>query len=561
MQTILGIDLGTYSVKVAEVRRSFQSFQFINYYERRIQYNEVLTPEESIAAALQGVLEDNALTWDVCFVALPAPLVATRMITLPFGAPKKVEQILPFEVENYLPFALDDVVYDYHIVEATKELSRILIFYTKKIEVAKFLGFVANAGAEPRRLCVGGVELVNLVNMGLTPPEVPYAILDIGHAYTVITVCRGKRLAFTRSVMVGGKHITAGIAKAVGVSLDEAERLKVEMGHVIAHGEPPPPDTIPHKVVQAAGQVVEELLLHLRQTFFSVREEFGAAVEGIYLCGGTARLPGLDTLLSVRLQQNVTFIDCHDFHFTRVERSEVPRESAAGALAMALRGVATTGLPTVDFRKGEFVYRADSQQFEGKARSALIAALLILGLAVASFGIRWYVLRRQVAGVQAEIVQLVAQALPKEEARRLTSAEAAVKALEGAVKDVERRTERIDTLVTQSALDMLRRISAAVPPRDAVQLNVEKFEYGRNQVKVSAMVTSDADLDKIRRTIETNLTEQKGPDGKAAAPADGGTPLLAEFPPAKPGAKGELRFDVILQPKVAAADEKKGKKK
>ncbi|MBI2343235.1 MAG: pilus assembly protein PilM [Deltaproteobacteria bacterium] len=554
-QTILGIDVGTYSVKVAEVRRSFNLFQFTNFYERRIQYNEVLSREESIAAALQGVLEDNALTWDSAYAALPSAVIATRILELPFGSTKKIAQTIPFEVEDAIPFDIDQVVIDHHVIEASKEHARILAFYVHRDAVAQTLGFLNAAGVEPQRLCALGVELVNLIHIGLTPPEAPFAIMDIGHEKTIITVCQGKRLVYTRTISIAGRQITEAIARAVDASDDEAERLKIEMGQVSV-GELPAPDSIPNKVTRAIGDVLEELLLSIRQTLFAYREHAQEMIEGIYLCGGTVRLAGLDQYLSVHLQQNVTFIDCHSFHFSQVDRMDVASEVATGALALALRGVAGSGLPVIDFRRGEFQYRADTERLEGSIRRAIIATVVIIALGVTYFGIRWYSLSQRLALQQSEVTRLVKQTLPRNELQNVATAGDAVRALQREKKEVSSRIETLTTLTSMSVLNVLRRISSGLPPRDAVEINVDKFHYKPDMIRISAEAASSAVIDRVRQSIETSVSEHKSAEGnRTVPPEDGGEPMVIQFPPAKTGAKGELKFDMIMQSQATIARE------
>lgn len=559
-QTILGIDIGSYSVKVAEVRRSFKNFAFTNFFERRIQYNEVLTPEESRAAALQGVLEDNALTWDGAFLSLPGHIVSARVVALPFGNRKKIEQTLPFEVENFVPFPMDELVIDYHVIESAKDFSRILVFYAQSAQIAKLLTFVNNAGVEPRRLCVGGVELLNLVAIGLVPPEDPYAIIDMGHDTTVVSICRGRQLEFTRTLSIGGRLITAAVALAVGVSDDEADRLKSEVGHVISEGgEFPPSETIPFKVVSAIQGVMEEVLVNLRQTIFAYREQTGSNLEGIYLCGGTSRMEGIDEFLSFALQQNVTRLDCFDFPFTQIDRSDAAPEVTAGALALALRGVATTGLPQVDFRKGEFLYRADTEQFEGGMKKVGFAVAAMLFLAVGYFGMRWHALSRQLEQVNKEITQLVTQALPKSEAQKIKGAAEAQRQLKGATKAFADRSDRLKALLNDSALTMLHRISKAMPTRDAVQLNVNTFHYKPGEITVSAAASSSAEVDLVQHAVARALTKHAEDGERMVDPADGGEPLVIEYPKIRAGAKEEILFDMRIRSEaVVKASTKNG---
>ncbi|MBI4126133.1 MAG: pilus assembly protein PilM, partial [Deltaproteobacteria bacterium] len=195
-QRIVGIDVGSYSVKVAEVVRSFRTFEFVNFFERRIQYNELLAPEESTAIALQGLIDDQRLEWDMAVVGFPGQRVSSRLLTFPFGGAKKIEQTVRFEIESYIPFDANEVLLDYTTVWSTKDASRVLVVYAPKAEVGKELTTLQGVGVDPRSIGVEGVELVNLVNLGLSPPEGAYAILDVGHEKTTLAICRGRRVGF-----------------------------------------------------------------------------------------------------------------------------------------------------------------------------------------------------------------------------------------------------------------------------------------------------------------------------------------------------------------------------
>ncbi|MBI2346009.1 MAG: pilus assembly protein PilM [Deltaproteobacteria bacterium] len=453
-QTILGIDIGSYSVKVAEMVRTFKRFSFVHFYERKIQYSEVLTREESLAAALQGILEDNALTWDAAFVALPGRAVAARFIDFPFGQAKKIDQTLDFEVENHVPFPTEEIVYDYYIVKAAK-----------------------------------------------VPPEAPYAICDIGHEKTLITICHGKALRFTRTLTIGGRHIIEAIADRLKIPPEEAERLLHEAGQAPVDDRMPPEDSTPFHVVKAIDVVLEELLLHVRQTFLAFRERSNEAVEGIYLCGGMARLAGIEQYLSLKLKQNVTFLNPLEFHFSQVERGEIHPAVAATAVALALRGVAAAGMADVNFRKGEFAYRGDVQQLGGGLRRAGIAVGLLMGIALGYFFLQYFTLTRKAAQLNREVAQLVTQALGKKPAKPINDATGAVRMLRAGLEETKERTRRLESVVEVSALEILKDISAQLPPRDQLSLDVERFELKEGQVQIRGKTTSFEAVDKIRDAL------------------------------------------------------------
>ncbi len=335
-QNVIGIDIGSYSIKIAELERTFQKYEFVNFFERKVQFNELLKPEESITVTLQGMLDDFGLKWDQVICGYPGHKVSSRLVTLPFGNLKKIDQTIEFELENYVPFDLETLVIDYHVLSATKEQSEILVFYTLKDEFSKYLNLLQNCKVDPKIITAEGVELLNLVVSGMVPPESPYAILDLGHTKTNLTLCRGKKLQSVRSISIGGQQFTEAIQKNLKIPLEEAEKMKIEMGGIPPEGEVIL-DDLSKQVGVAMKQVVDELVLNIRQAFFSYQDHSKTPVEGIYLCGGTSRMPGLDRYLSLRLKQNVTHIDPTSFHFSKLGKVASHRAVMAQGVALAFR--------------------------------------------------------------------------------------------------------------------------------------------------------------------------------------------------------------------------------
>lgn len=524
---IIGIDVGSYAVKVAVIERSFRSFALTEFYERRIQYNELLSPEESTAIALQGLIDDHNLHWDVACVGYPAQRVTSRLLTFPFGSLKKIEQTVQFEIESYIPFEMEQVVLDYAVVWQTKEASRVMVVYVQKGELARELSTFATVDIDPRYVSVEGVDQVGLVNLGMVPPEGAYAIIDIGHSKSTVTICRGKNLGYIRAISMAGRTITEAIAAKLSVPYEEAERLKIEMGHL-----PMPEETlvddISKQVTEAIKEVIDELLLHLRQTLFTFHETEGVPVEGIYLCGGSSRLPSIDRYISDSLKLNVAYLNCTDFHFSRLDRADAHRHVIPQALALALKAAAGAG-PDINFRKGEFAFKGDVEQFGGSIRKIGIVIGLVVFLGLISFTAKYYSVKRQIESMGKDVAALVRQALPNIPARRARTPKAAISLIKGRQAEIDERISELKSVTGVSPLDILKEISSVLPPRDELKLEVTDVSISKEKVTLDGMVQDFKAVDTVRQSLEKSGAFENVTSGNV-----------------RKGVKGEVKFSMSM---------------
>lgn len=500
-QRIIGIDVGTYSVKLAVIERGFKSFSFVEFYERRIQFNELLSPEESAAIAIQGLIDDFNLRFDAACFGFPSQRVTSRLLTFPFGSTKKIDQTVQFEIESFIPFNMEDVLIDYVVVWQTKEASRVMVVYVQKKDIVKELAMLGTVGIDPRFVCVEGVELINLVNIGMVPPEGAYAIIDIGHEKSTVTICRGRNLGYIRAISLGGKAITQGISSRLGVPLEEAERMKIEMGNILTPEEEGAADETTREVTSAIKTVADEFLLHLRQTFFSYRESEGVPVEGIYLCGGTSRLPGLDRYISDALKLNVTYLNCSDFHFTKLDRADAHRHVIPQALALALRGTAGGG-PDLNLRLGEFAFKGDVEQLGGSVRHVGIVIGLVIFLALINFTAKYYSIKQQIDKMRGDIVTLVRQAIPGTPARAVATPKAATALIKSKEAEIAERMSQMKTVTGVSPLDVLREISSVLPPRNEFKAEVSEINIAADRVTLSGVVSDFKAVDTFKLALE-----------------------------------------------------------
>ena len=105
MHRIVGLDQTQDALRVATLQGGFRGFAVQEV--RSAPLPKDGEGPERFAGALAGLgLSPPLSADDAVAVALPSAVVATHLVTLPFVDQKRIEQVLPAEVEGAIPFDL-----------------------------------------------------------------------------------------------------------------------------------------------------------------------------------------------------------------------------------------------------------------------------------------------------------------------------------------------------------------------------------------------------------------------------------------------------------------------
>lgn len=302
---ILGIEFGTWSLKAVEMESRFRRTEILDFHEVRLPL-EIKDATETYRQAISQLLARLPSHPEKIVTSLPAAQTALRFLPIPIKQRKQVEKTFRFELEDNVPFKLDDAIVE-HFVSRTKEGSLVFAAIAPKRFVTNHVAWLNSIGVDPDWLTFEGMGVLNLYLNQVDPKqpekfEAPLVLLDIGHLKTNVAIVDQDRLMLFRSIAWGGANVTQSIAMSMGVSLDEAERLKMNDLKLDDDSAKENAD-----LLEAANEAYTPFIADLNHSLVSFRNSYKMEVKSILLTGGTSKTWGIENLFRKRLGLTARF--------------------------------------------------------------------------------------------------------------------------------------------------------------------------------------------------------------------------------------------------------------
>lgn len=286
----VGLDIGSYSVKVTSILKEATANVISAYNIKRIPSGEKAPRlEDVIGEALREIdLRPSRVN-----LSISGANVIVRFISLPKMNAEQLENALTFEADKYIPFDVSEVVIDSIILGDAPEPGqmRVLLAAARKESVEAKVKLVLKAGLHVNVMDVDAFAMFNAFTEGHADMgDAGKAFINMGHTQTNVVISTGKQPCFMRQILIGGKDITESIARLSGISLADAEELKLRNDEA-ASGS----------VSAATSPVLDELIREIQLSFGYFDNRFGKNVSEIYCSGGVIYQKGVIEYLSEKI--------------------------------------------------------------------------------------------------------------------------------------------------------------------------------------------------------------------------------------------------------------------
>ncbi|MDE2019196.1 MAG: type IV pilus assembly protein PilM [Patescibacteria group bacterium] len=297
---ILGVDIGTTSIKMAEVRNGsgkplvsnyglLESSGYLARANQALQTSSLKIFESEVIELLRALVRIMGTPAVNAIASLPPFSVFTTVLDFPQMAPQEVEQALRFQAQQYVPLPLSEVSLDWMKVGEFQDdqgfiHQKIFLTSVPNEQINKYNKMFAAAGLRLSALETESLSLARLFGGDPTPT----ILVDIGSRSTNIVFFEGGGLVWNTQSDFGGASLTQALASSLGLNPLRAEELKKERG-IVGTGPSYELSTIMMPFVDA-------IINEVKKAQFAYGQQFPLAkkTERVMLAGGGANLLGVE---------------------------------------------------------------------------------------------------------------------------------------------------------------------------------------------------------------------------------------------------------------------------
>ncbi|MBI2029443.1 type IV pilus assembly protein PilM [Candidatus Gottesmanbacteria bacterium] len=339
MNTLIGLDIGSNTLKIVELSKAGKTFSLINHGFSATppggMVSENPVEQEAVAQAIKKLVRDSKVSDNEVKIALPESQVFTFVIETPALSERELASSIRWEAEQYIPVPLDEVTLDWKILfqgSKENEKNQVLLVGAPKRITLKYQRVLELAGLVAVSLETELIAATRSLSASL-PTVANLMVVNMGAGTTDFSIVRQGVLAFTRSVGTGGMSLTRAVKQDLQLEEGQAEEYKKTYGL--------DPNQLEGKVYRSLKPLIDSILSEMKKGIgFFQEKNPNDKLEVIVLSGGSSLLPGIvpyfaETLgVETQVGNPLSSISNIDKKTTPIGQSEASMYTVAIGLAM-----------------------------------------------------------------------------------------------------------------------------------------------------------------------------------------------------------------------------------
>ncbi len=344
---LVGLDLGSSFIKVAELKRKGKGDEYIlkKFGVTPIPPGSIVDGRiedmKTIAEAVTTLFKANKIREKNVAIATGGYSVIIKTINMARATEEELQDQIYAEAEQYIPYDIEEVNIDYQVLgesEFSPEQISVLLVAVKKDLVAEYIDLIDMAGLNP---CIIEVDTFAIQNVYERLPNIPEdkvsMLIDVGVSKTSLNIVKGGTSLMMRDNANGIAQIRDEISAEAECTEEEADMIISDLKSDLLSTE---------EIKEIMLGVIDEWcadIYGMVSTFRSKAKD--EDVELVFLTGGGSMLHGFPEALASELNTSVSILN--PFEGIEVDKKRVPK-STITELAPLVSVAIGLGLRRVD---------------------------------------------------------------------------------------------------------------------------------------------------------------------------------------------------------------------
>lgn len=341
---IIGIDIGTSSIKIVELSRWGKTQTLENYGEIKssvISSEPLLDGKTTnnvalnnlLAAAIKEILSRARIKTKAVIFSIPDFSTFYTSFDIPPMPEKEVANAIYYNASQYITLPISEVTLDWRLIPNAASLNnasmKVFIVAIPNQVIEDYKAIAKNAGLELYAL---EAEVFGITKALVKTSRKTICLVDMGIQSSTVSIINQGLLKRSYSFNFNGDQLTKILSSELKISYSEAEEIKSKEGL----------DSTRPEVTKILYPLIEAIITEVKNISDEFFQSERKQVEEVYLTGGTANMPGLKEYFAKGIQKQVSVPNCFsDFSYPAGLKETVNEMSGRFSAAV---GVALDGL-------------------------------------------------------------------------------------------------------------------------------------------------------------------------------------------------------------------------
>jgi type IV pilus assembly protein PilM len=321
VKSVLGVDIGSSSIKVVQLRRekgrvileTYGAISLGPYAGVEIGRATALGADK-ISEALKDVIREANVTTTDAAISIPYSSSLVSIIKLPSTVEKQLAQVVPIEARKYIPVPINEVLLDWFVVSGGAKSGGstpdgkidVLLVAIHNDTIAKFRNIATSSNLTAAFF---EIEVFSAVRASLDHGIAPVAVVDLGAATTKFYVVERGLIHESHIINHGAQDLTLAASRALGLTVVQAEERKRKYG--IKDMLPPTPGSnIAADALQKSIELsLSPLLSEVSRTVSAYEQRTNQTLDALVMTGGGATLKGFMEFAQTKIQAQLRMAD------------------------------------------------------------------------------------------------------------------------------------------------------------------------------------------------------------------------------------------------------------